>query len=212
QQVVTVAGGSMGGMQALEWAVQMPDRVRSAIPIAAPARSYPQAIAYNEVGRQAIMNDPAWRGGDYYGTPGPEKGLAVARMLGMITYQSDPSMTRKFGRQLVDARLQDPYSLFTTFQVESYLHYQGKKLVDRFGANTYLYLTRSLGLCDVARSYWSLEAALARVHAPMLVVGVTAAILYPVYQQKEIVDTLPRLGKPVEYAEIDSAHGHDGFL
>src|SRR5690606_40614810 len=110
ERVVTVAGGSMGGMQALEWAVRFPERVRSAIPIAAPARSYPQAIAYNEVGRQAIMNDPDWRGGDYYGTPGPVRGLAVARMLGMITYQSDPSMTRKFGRALVASRLNDPYS------------------------------------------------------------------------------------------------------
>jgi len=212
RQLLAVAGGSMGGMQALEWAVQLPERVRSAIPIAAPARSYPQAIAYNEVGRQAIMSDPGWRDGDYYGTPGPERGLSVARMLGMITYQSDPSMTRKFGRDVVEARTNDPYSLLTTFQVESYLHYQGKKLVDRFDANTYLYLTRALDLFDVARPYGSLEAALSRVQSPMLVVGVSSDILYPVYQQKEIVDTLTRLGKPVEYAEIDSPHGHDGFL
>jgi len=212
ERVVTVAGGSMGGMQALEWAVRFPERVRSAIPIAAPARSYPQAIAYNEVGRQAIMNDPDWRGGDYYGTPGPVRGLAVARMLGMITYQSDPSMTRKFGRALVASRLNDPYSLFTTFQVESYLHYQGKKLVDRFDANSYLYLTRALDLFDVARPWGSLEAALDRVQSPVLVVGVSSDILYPTYQQKEIVDTLARLGKDVEYAEIDSPHGHDGFL
>jgi len=212
ERILAVAGGSMGGMQVLEWAVQFPERVRCAIPIAAPARSYPQAIAYNEVGRQAIMNDPAWLGGDYYGTPGPVRGLAVARMLGMITYQSDPSMTHKFGRQLVNARVDDPFSLDMTFQVESYLHYQGKKLVNRFDANSYLYLTRALDLFDLARTYGSLEEALGRVQCPVLIVGVTSDILYPVYQQKEIVDALHRLGKDVEYAEIDSPHGHDGFL
>ena len=211
ERVLTVAGGSMGGMQALEWAVLYPERVRSTIPIAAPARSYPQAIAWNEVGRQAIMNDPDWRGGDYYGTPGPERGLSVARMLGMITYQSDPSMARKFGRNLAKDRI-NPYTIFTAFSVETYLHYQGKKLVNRFDANSYLYLTRALDLFDVAQGWGSLEAALSRVQSPMLVVGVTSDILYPTYQQKEIVDTMVRLGKDVEYAEIDSPHGHDGFL
>ncbi|MBO8142782.1 MAG: homoserine O-acetyltransferase [Firmicutes bacterium] len=211
-RLFAVAGGSMGGMQALEWAVRFPDMVRGVIPIATPARSYPQAIAFNEVGRQAILNDPGWRGGDYYGTPGPERGLAIARMLGMITYQSDPSMTRKFGRELVSGRFDDPFSLFTTFQVESYLHYQGKKLVNRFDANSYLYLTRALDLFDLSRGFGSLERALERVQAPMLVVGVSSDILYPVYQQKEIVAILQAQGKAAEYAEIDSPHGHDGFL
>src|SRR5690606_14462139 len=145
-------------------------------------------------GRQAIMNDPDWRGGDYYGTPGPVRGLAVARMLGMITYQSDPSMTRKFGRALVASRLNDPYSLSVTFQVESYLHYQGKKLVDRFDANSYLYLTRALDLFDVARPRGSLEAALDRVQSPVLVVGVSSGSLYPTYQPQEMVHNLARRG------------------
>lgn len=207
-----VAGGSMGGMQALEWAVRYPHRVRGLIPIAAPTRSYAQAIAYNEVGRQAIMKDPAWRGGDYYGTKGPAEGLAVARMLGMITYQSDPSMHRKFGRDVVPERQKDPFTLRKLFQVESYLEYQGKKLVDRFDANTYLHLTRALDLFDAAAGYRSLEDAVSRIQCPTLVVGVISDILYPVYQQMELVEALRRTGKVVEYEEIDSPHGHDGFL
>jgi len=209
---LAVAGGSMGGMQVLEWGVRFPHRVRGLIPIAAPARSYPQAIAYNEVGRQAIMADPAWQGGDYYGGPGPVRGLATARMLGMITYQSDASMLRKFGRDIIPSRADRPYTLAKLFEVESYLEYQGKKLVDRFDANSYLYLTRALDLFDVARGYGSLAEALQRIQCPVLVVGVSSDILYPVYQQHEIVSTLRSLGKPVQYAEIDSPHGHDGFL
>lgn len=210
--LLAVAGGSMGGMQALEWAVRYPDKVRGLIPIAAPARSYAQAIAYNEVGRRAIMNDPGWRNGDYYGSEGPTEGLAVARMLGMITYQSDPSMHRKFGREVVDERLNEPYTLSKLFQVESYLEYQGKKLVERFDANTYLRLTRALDLFDLANGYRSLEAALDRIQCPTLVVGVSSDILYPVYQQRELVEALHSQGKSVEYTEIDTPHGHDGFL
>ena len=210
--LLAVAGGSMGGMQVLEWGVRFPERVRGLIPIAAPARSYPQAIAWNEVGRQAIMADPDWRGGDYYGGPGPVRGLATARMLGMITYQSDASMLKKFGRDMVPARARRPYTLSTLFQVESYLEYQGQKLVNRFDANTYLYLTRALDLFDVSKGYGSLDEALGRIQCPTLVVGVTSDILYPVYQQLEIVAALQRRGRPVEYAEIDSPHGHDGFL
>lgn len=210
--LLAVAGGSMGGMQALDWAVRYPDKVRGLISIAAPARSYAQAIAYNEVGRQAIMNDPAWQGGDYYGTTGPTKGLAIARMLGMITYQSDPSMHRKFGRDVVSERRHDPYTLSRLFQVESYLEYQGKKLVERFDANTYVRLTRALDLFDLADGFGSLETAVARIQCPTLVVGVSSDILYPVYQQKEIVEALHSQGKYVEYTEIDSPHGHDGFL
>lgn len=210
--LLAVAGGSMGGMQVLEWGVRFPERVRGLIPIAAPARAYPQAIAYNEVGRQVIMADPAWQGGDYYGGPGPVRGLATARMLGMITYQSDASMLRKFGRDIVSDRADRPYTLSTLFQVESYLDYQGRKLVDRFDANSYLYLTRALDLFDVSKNYGSLADALRRIQCPALVVGVSSDILYPVYQQQEIVSTMRRLGKSVRYAEIDSPHGHDGFL
>lgn len=207
-----VAGGSMGGMQALEWAVQFPEMVRGLIPIAAPVRSYAQAIAYNEVGRRAIINDPGWRGGDYYGTEGPVQGLAVARMLGMITFQSDPSMHRKFGREFVEDRQKDPFTLEKLFQVESYLEYQGKKLVQRFDANTHMRLTRALDLFDVADGFRSLQDALDRVRCPTLVVGVSSDMLYPVYQQRELVEALQATGKSVEYTEIDSPHGHDGFL
>lgn len=207
-----VAGGSMGGMQALEWAIRFPERVRALIPIAAPTRSYAQAIGYNEVARRAITNDPAWRGGDYYGTDGPVQGLATARMLGMITYQSDPSMHRKFGRDIVTERQADPFTLGKLFEVESYLEYQGVKLVERFDANTYLHLTRALDLFDAAMGFRSLADAVSRIVCPTLVVGVSSDLLYPVYQQKELVDTLHKVGKSVHYTEIDTPHGHDGFL
>lgn len=207
-----VAGGSMGGMQALEWAVRYPERVRGLIPIAAPTRSYAQAIAYNEVARQAIVTDPAWQGGDYYGTEGPTRGLSVARMLGMITYQSDPSMHRKFGRDIVPERQDDPFTLGKLFQVESYLEYQGKKLVERFDANTYLHLTRALDLFDIAEGFRSLEDAVSRIECPTLVVGVSSDLLYPVYQQKQLAEALHSTDKRVAYTEIDTPHGHDGFL
>ncbi|MGI6542712.1 MAG: homoserine O-acetyltransferase MetX [Limnochordia bacterium] len=212
EQLACVAGGSMGGMQAYTWAVEYPEMVRSTISIAAPGRSGAQAIAYNEVMRQAIMTDPAWLQGDYYGTPGPVNGLSTARMLGMITYQSAESMMLKFGRDVMNATSRDLFHFHTQFQVESYLHYQGKKLVDRFDANTYLYLTRACDLFDLGLGYPTYEQALARIDAPILVIGVSSDILYPTQQQLEVVHILEKLGKPVEYAEIDTPYGHDGFL
>lgn len=213
ERLFLVAGGSMGGMQTLQWAIDYPEIVGAVLPIATPGRSSAQSIAYNEVGRQAIMLDPFWRGGDYYGyDEGPDAGLGVARMIGMITYQSDASMAEKFGRRLMDGPQADLYDLSTQFEVESYLHYQGKKLVQRFDANTYIYLTRALDVFDLSHGYGSYEAALARVQCPVLVYGMSSDILYPTYQQRELVDTLTRLGKQVEYAELETAYGHDGFL
>lgn len=213
ERLFLVAGGSMGGMQTLQWAVDYPDMVGAALPIATPGRASAQAIAYNEVGRQAIMLDPYWRGGDYYGyADGPEAGLGVARMVGMITYQSDESMAHKFGRRLMEGPEADMYDLSTQFEVESYLHYQGRKLARRFDANTYIYLTRALDLFDLAHGYGSFEAALERIQCPVLLYGMSSDILYPTYQQKELADTLARLGKTIEYAELDTAYGHDGFL
>lgn len=213
KRLCLVAGGSMGGMQTLQWAVDYPEMVGAALPIATPSRSSAQSIAYNEVGRQAIMLDPFWRGGDYYGyDEGPDAGLAVARMLGMITYQSDASMAAKFGRRLMDGPQADIYDLATQFEVESYLHYQGKKLVRRFDANTYIYLTRALDLFDLSHGYGSMEEALDRISCPVLVYGMSSDILYPTYQQKELVNALARLGKNVEYAELETDYGHDGFL
>lgn len=216
-RLLTVIGGSMGGMQTLQWAVSLPEWVHSIVPIATPGRAFAQSIGYNEAGRQAIMRDPAWRGGDYYGTPGPVNGLAVARMLAMITYQSNASMDRRFGRrlQVKEGQSADDLDLFnfsTQFQVESYLNYQGRKLVNRFDANSYLYLTRALDLFDLGRGFESYEAALARIQCPTLVIGIDSDILYPTYQQKEFVDILKALGRPVQYREMVTPHGHDAFL
>lgn len=210
--LLCVAGGSMGGMQTLTWAVEYPDFMECIVPVAAPGRCTAQAIAYNEVMRRAIMTDPAWLSGDYYGTPGPVDGLVTARMLGMITYQSDDSMMMKFGRDVMNASFSDLFRFGTQFQVESYLHYQGHKLVDRFDANTYLYLTRACDLFDLGLGYPSYEAALARIACPVLVVGVSSDILYPTTQQKEMVTILQHQGKKVEYAEVETPFGHDGFL
>lgn len=212
ERIHAVIGGSMGGMQTLEWAVTFPEMVEAIVPIATPARSSPQSIAFNEVGRQAIKADPNWRGGDYYDGDGPERGLAIARMVGMITYQSDESMWQKFGRELMNASFDEIYSFSTQFQVESYLHYQGKKLVDRFDANTYIYLTRALDLFDLGWRRGGLKEALSRIRVPTLVVGISSDILYPTYQQKEIVAILNELGTDAQYAEIDCPYGHDGFL
>ncbi len=200
--LVLVVGGSLGGMQALEWAVSYPGFTDAVIAIAAPGYASPQSIAYNKVGRQAVMLDPNWQQGDYYGGPGPAEGLAVARSVGMITYQSEQSMANKFARRMRDGQ----------FEVENYLDYQGRCLVERFDANSYLYLLRALDLYDLGHGYASYKAALARIEAKVLVVGVTSDILYPARQQVELVQTLKSLGVRAEYAEVDSPHGHDGFL
>lgn len=211
-RLASVVGGSMGGMQALTWAVEYPDAVGSLIVIAAPGRASSQSIAYNEVMRRAVTTDPEWRSGDYYGTLGPVNGLMTARMLGMITYQSDESMMRKFGRDVVGDARSDLLCVNTRFQVESYLHYQGTKLVNRFDANTYLYLTRAIDLFDLGLGYASYEAALSRISCPVLVVGVSSDILYPTWQQEEIAAVLRSQGKQVEYETIETPYGHDGFL
>ncbi|MGI6082660.1 MAG: homoserine O-acetyltransferase MetX [Limnochordia bacterium] len=212
RRLANVVGGSMGGMQALTWAVEYPDTVGSLIVIAAPGRASSQSIAYNEVMRRAIMTDPQWNSGDYYGTRGPVNGLATARMLGMITYQSDASMMLKFGRGFVGNGHGDLFHMSTRFQVESYLHYQGAKLVERFDANTYLYLIRAIDLFDLGLGHASYEAALDRISCPVLVVGVSSDILYPTWQQEEIVTILRSQGKEVEYEVIETPYGHDGFL
>lgn len=212
EQLVTVSGGSMGGMQALEWAVTFPEMLRSAIPVAAPGRLSAQGIAYNEVQRLAITQDPDWQQGDYYPGPGPARGLGLARMIGTITYKSDVSWSFKFGRTFAGRRDADRYRWSGEFEVENYLHYQGRKLVTRFDANTYLYLTRAMDLHDVSQGYPAYEDALARARVPVLMVGISSDFLYPTYQQKEIVEIRQRLGLPAYYAEIDSPFGHDAFL
>ena len=211
ERLLAVTGGSMGAMQALEWAVAYPESVAAAIPIAGTARHSAQQIAFNEVGRQAIMADPDWNEGNYYGHKPPARGLAVARMVGHITYMSDDSMREKFGRRLRD-REQFGYDFSAEFEVESYLRYRGTQFVDRFDANSYLYITKAMDYFDLANGYGSLEAAMERATARFLVISFTSDWLYPSYQSLEIVRALRGRNRDVAYCELPSNYGHDAFL
>jgi len=211
-KLLTVVGGSMGGMQALQWAVAYPERVRSCIPLAATARLSPQTIALNEVGRQAIYRDPHWNHGDYYDGPRPNAGLALARMIGHITYLSDKSMHRKFGRRLQN-RERYGYDFSVEFEVESYLQYHGENFIKRFDANSYLYITKAMDYFDLANGTGSLVRAFAPAAAvKFLVVSFTSDWLYPSYQSREIVSALKANGADVTYCDVDSDYGHDAFL
>lgn len=209
ERLLAVAGGSMGGMQALEWAVAYPEAVAAAIPIAATARHSAQQIAFNEVGRQAIMADPDWCDGQYYGAKPPARGLAVARMVGHITYMSDDSMREKFGRRF---RVNGQNGFENVFEVESYLRYRGSQFVDRFDANSYLYITKAMDLFDLAGAHGSLGAALERTKARFLVLSFTSDWLYPTYQSLEIVSALRGRNRDVAFCELPSNYGHDAFL
>jgi homoserine O-acetyltransferase/O-succinyltransferase len=211
RRLLSMAGGSMGGFQVLEWAVRYPDAVASAIPLATAARLSAQGIAFNEVGRQAIMADPNWQGGDYYGRQAPSAGLAIARMIAHITYLSDEQMHAKFGRRLQD-RQSYGYDFKTEFQVESYLRYQGDSFVRRFDANSYLYISKAMDYFDLAARSGSLVEALAAVRAHFLVVSISSDWLFPTYQSKEIVKALKANGVPTTFMELDSPYGHDAFL
>lgn len=210
-RLFAVAGGSMGGMQALQWAVDYPQRVENVIFLASTPRSSAQNIAFNEIGRQAIYADPAWNHGNYYHTGAPEAGLAVARMVGHITYMSETSLENKFGR---DRHQGDAphYTFDTEFSVESYLRYQGKKFVERFDANSYLYITKALDYFDISDGYGSLDAALARIEASLLVVSFSSDWLYTEAQARELVDGLHRAQKTVEHHHVTAHFGHDSFL
>jgi homoserine O-acetyltransferase/O-succinyltransferase len=210
-QLLAVVGGSMGGMQALAWAKLHPQRVRTCIGVASTPRLGAQAIGFNEVGRQAILADPNFRGGDYYGKSQPEKGLAIARMVGHITYLSDESMRAKFGRRLQD-RAHHAFDFVTEFEVESYLAYQGRKLVERFDANTYLYMTKAMDYFDLAAGRASVSEALEATSARWLLLTFTSDWLFPTYQTKGLVDALRSISKQVSFAEIPSPYGHDAFL
>ena len=205
-----VIGGSMGGMQALQWGIRFPERVQRLIPMACTARQSAQAIAFNEVGRLAIMQDPAWQGGDYSADKGPDVGLAVARMMAHITYLSDEGMDQKFGRR---RQKNVARSLFDVeFEVESYLRYQGRSFVNRFDANSYLYLTKALDRFDLYGESGELEDSLKAITARTLVIGFTTDWLFPPSQNRAIVHALLRSGREATYAEIDSTLGHDSFL
>jgi len=210
-QLLCAVGGSMGGMQVLQWVVSYPERVRLAIPIATTSKLSAQGIAFNEVGRQAILSDPHWKDGDYYGKPVPLRGLAIARMVGHITYLSEKSMHQKFGRKLQD-KTEYGYDFRTDFQVESYLRYKGDHFVDRFDANSYLYISKAMDYFDLAQPHGSLEQAFANVKAKFLVISFSSDWLFPSYQSKEIVSACRRVGAEAIYTEIQTDYGHDAFL
>ncbi len=209
-RLLCVIGGSLGGMQALQWAVTYPDRVALAIPIATTARSSAQSIAFDEVGRQAIQADPDWMDGDYYGKTTPRRGLALARMVAHITFLSDVAMHRKFGRRLQD-RAEVGFDFVTDFAVESYLRYQGDSFVKRFDANSYLYLTKAMDYFDLSQDR-PLREAFAGVAARFLVVSFSSDWLYPSYQSREIVTALRQNDVHVVYSELPTDAGHDAFL
>ncbi|HTT60427.1 MAG TPA: homoserine O-acetyltransferase [Bryobacteraceae bacterium] len=210
-RLLSLSGGSMGGMQALQWAVSYPEAVVSAIPIAATARHSAQQIAFNEVGRQAIIADPDWRDGDYYSAQPPARGLAVARMVGHITYMSDDSMREKFGRRL-RGKNSFGYDFEVDFEVESYLRYRGNEFVHRFDANSYLYITKAMDYFDLSNGNGSLAAAFERAQARFLVISFSSDWLYPSYQSQEIVRALRSRNVDVAYCELPSNYGHDAFL
>lgn len=207
-----VIGGSMGGMQAIEWALLYPDLVESIVLIASGPNSNPQSIAIHKVGIRAIIDDPNWNGGHYYGGEPPKKGLAVARMIGHITYLSHGWLWKKFGRKHSDP-VQMKLRLDSKFDIENYLEYQGAKFVERFDANSYIYIMRSIDIYDAAEGYPSLEDSLGRIKCrKVFVSSFTSDWLFPSYQSKEIVDALLANGVDVTYHDIDSPYGHDSFL
>jgi homoserine O-acetyltransferase len=216
RELAMVAGGSIGGQQALEWAVSFPDMVRKVAVVAATAAITAQAIAFNEVARQAIMADPAWFCGDYTPGQGPATGLSIARMLAMITYQSEEAMEMRFGRNPVQ---QDPAPSPTfspdfgsRFDVENYLYHQGEALTKRFDANSYLYLSRAMDLYDVSEGYPSLDAALRRIRSKALFIGIRSDFLFLAAHVRWLADKVRALGGDAQYVELDSPHGHDAFL
>lgn len=212
-KLYSVIGGSVGGMQVLEWCVRYPTMVRSAIPIATTMRHSALAIAFNEIARQAIMADPNWKNGEYYDGEKPDLGLAVARMVGHVTYLSDEAMRRKFGRRLQDKN-DFSYDFGIDFQVESYLRHQGTKFVRRFDANSMLYITKASDYFDL-KDRVTTNDCITNLHSSrskFLVISYSSDWLYPTYQAKELVQTLKRTGQDVSFCEIEADCGHDAFL
>jgi len=199
----------MGGMQVLQWMVSCPECIRSAIPIATTMKHTPQQIAFNEVGRQAIMADPDWKKGHYYGSGVPAKGLAVARMIGHITYMSDASMAEKFGRRIRQDK--EPFKFGAEFEVEGYLRYRGDNFVKRFDANSYLYITKAIDYFNILNGK-NLASIFAGLKAKVLVIAFKSDWLYPAYQSQEIVKACKLAGVDATYCEINSNYGHDAFL
>jgi homoserine O-acetyltransferase len=208
---LAVIGGSMGGMQVLEWAVMYPQRVRSILPLATCAQASALQIAWSAVQRLAVATDPGWYDGDYYDKPeGPWMGLAVARQIAQVTYRSGESFERRFGRQLYDPA--GEFDLWGRFQMESYLDHHGQKLVRRFDANTYVVLNRAMDLHDIGRGRGSTAAALGRIGVPVLTASITSDRLYPPHEQQELHDGIVAGGGDCRLVMLESEEGHDGFL
>jgi homoserine O-acetyltransferase/O-succinyltransferase len=212
RKLEVVIGGSIGGQQALEWALKFPDFVEKAVPVAATGALGPQGLGMSEIGRRAIMADPNWQGGDYYGTgKSPETGLAIARMAGMLTYQSAEGQWERFGRE--EATRPALYEEFGgRFEIESYLHYQGHDLTGRFDANSYLYLTRAMDLYDIGAGYASHEEAYECIEAEVLFVGISSDWLFPAREVRAAAELAKAAGVEAHYEEIESLNGHDAFL
>lgn len=213
EKLFAVIGGSMGAMQALEWASRYPEMVFCAIPIAGAARHSAQNIAFHEVGRQAIMADPSWHGGDYYSQDtGPRRGLSVARMAAHITYLSDSALHTKFGRNLQD-RQAITFGFDADFQIESYLRHQGSTFVERFDANSYLYITRAMDYFDMAAEYNdNLPAAFEDSQVRFCLISFTSDWLFPTGESRQIVHALNAVAASVSFVEIETESGHDAFL
>lgn len=208
KKLLCVVGGSMGGMQVLQWVASYPEMVRSAIPIATTLKHSPQQIAFNEVVRQSIMSDPSWRDGDYYGYGQPERGLALARMIGHITFMSDKSMEEKFSRRRKNGNYS--FNFAADFEVEGYLRYKGDAFVKRFDANSYLYITKAIDYFDLSGGKLIPDGA--GVDTRFLVISFKSDWLYPSYQSQEIVRQLKIRHVDATYCELRSTYGHDAFL
>lgn len=209
KELYCVAGGSMGGMQVLEWVKLYPDKVKRAIPIATTMKHTPMQIAFNETGRQAIMADPNWNSGYYYDDDKPKKGLSVARMIGHITYMSDESMKTKFGRKFRDTEKLSKFE--QDFEVEGYLSYQGTSFVERFDANSYLYISKAIDYYDLTEES-QINNIYNNINTKFLVISFTSDWLYPPYQSEEIIQFLISKNIETRYKKIDYAYGHDSFL
>jgi len=216
RQLAMVAGGSIGGQQALQWSISYPELVRKVVVVAATHALTAQGIAFNDVSRQIIMADPDWQCGDYAPGRGPNTGLAIARMLAMITYQSEEAMEERFARrpasrQNIASPTHGP-DFGGRFDVEGYLYHQGESLVKRFDANSYLYLSRAMDLYDASDGYPSLDAALRRIRSKALFIGIRSDFLFPAARVRWLADRVCSLGGDATYVELDSPHGHDAFL
>ena len=208
-QLLSIVGGSIGGMQVLQWAVEYPQLMKSIIPLSTTSILSPQAIAFNKIGRRSIMLDPKWSNGDYYKDMPVLDGLALARMVAHITYLSEEGMRQKFGR---DSRDRSIFDMDDSFEVEHYLDHQGYGFIKRFDANSYIYLSKAMDIFDLSRGHNSMEAALSKIEAKVLTITFSSDWLFPPYQTEELVATLKSLGKTIEYHKCESAKGHDAFL